>query len=192
MFRLIIDTLPNNPVLLPADLSISIGRGDACDVQLLNPSASRVHCRVIVKNGRVTLLDEGSRWGTLVNGLRVSECDLWPGDRIQIGDTSLQLVSDVDANHSTLARRSELVRSAGLTAWKRHPNIVELLNAGRWNGWFFTASESVEGISAVDRIRKIGILGMMPTDRVLQIAIDLCQSLRFAEDHGIVHRTLIV
>ena len=73
---------------------------------------------------------------------------------------------------------------------KRHPNIVALLNAGRWNGWFFTASEFVEGISAVDLIRKIGILGMMPADRVLQIAIDLCQSLRFAEDHGIIHRNI--
>ena len=42
----------------------------------------------------------------------------------------------------------------------------------------------------MDLIRKIGILGMMPTDKVLQIAVDLCQSLRFAKDCGIVHRNI--
>ena len=73
---------------------------------------------------------------------------------------------------------------------KRHPNIVELLDAGTWNGWFFTASEFIEGLSAVELIRNIGIVGMMPPDRVLQIAIDLCESLRFAEDNGIVHRNI--
>ncbi|MDA1231168.1 MAG: protein kinase [Planctomycetota bacterium] len=299
MFRLIIDTQPDNPVLLPPDLAIVIGRGGSCDVQLMDASASRMHCRVIATKGRVTLHDAGSRWGTFVNGMRITECDLKPGDRILIGETTLQLVLDKDPNHSTLARPSELVRPAGLTAWnahdengaddsmaafqssvemadgvnigfapsslppvadlrmvpgdfigttfhrysvlrllaetpngmvfhsesladkspvalkvfkptffksdadeqrftravktmfgKRHPNIVELLNAGRWNGWFFTASEYIEGISAVDLIRKIGILGMMPTDKVLQIAVDLCQSLRFAKDCGIVHRNI--
>lgn len=299
MFRLIIDAQPQNPVLLPADLSIVIGRGESCDVQLMDASASRVHCRVMAQNGRVTLHDAGSRWGTYVNGLRITVCDLRPGDRIRIGETDLQLVLDTGANQSTLARPSELLRPPGLTAWnadegspaedsndafpssdeladdtdsrfasvtsapapdrrmasedfvgttfhrysvlrvlaetpngivfcaeslndkspsalkvfkpsffkndndeqrftravktmfgKRHPNIVELLNAGRWNGWFFTASEYVEGISAVDLIRKIGILGMMPSDRVLQIAVDLCQALRFAEGNSIVHRNI--
>jgi serine/threonine protein kinase len=73
---------------------------------------------------------------------------------------------------------------------QRHPHIVELFNAGCWNGWFFTASEFVEGFSAVDLIRQIGIVGMLPADKVLVIAIDLCQALRFAEEIGIVHRNI--
>lgn len=285
---------------LPTDLAIVIGRGDTCDVQLKDPSASRVHCRVIAHGGRVTLYDAGSRWGTFVNDRRITECDLKPGDRVRIGETIMRLELQSDANHTTLAPRPQLNRPFDSTSLsvvggrvehsmidegtgddesssvddkfappaatgptnrkraltpgefigstfhryhvlslvaetrggivfraetqkdksplalkvfkpslfnsqtdeqrftravktmfgQRHPHIVELYNAGCWNGWFFTASEFVDGFSAVDLIRQIGIVGMLPADRVLQIAFDLCQSLRFAEDMGVVHRNI--
>lgn len=299
MFQLTVLKRVNDPATLSSNVAVLIGRDQSCHIQLRDPSVSRVHCRVIEHDGRVTLYDAGSRWGTFVNGKRVSECDLRPGDRIQVGETTLQLTMDSDANHTTLARRSELLRPSGMTqreianaespsvmyaGWqnafsrrddnhnqilptaapqisgrklsaekflgtvfhryrinqlvaessnglvfqaesmndqsllalkifkpscfatdvaerrfhramrtmlgKRHPNIVELLDAGKSNGWFFTASEFIDGLSAVELIRNIGIVGMMPPDRVLQIAIDLCESLRFAEDNGIVHRNI--
>jgi len=39
------------------------------------------------------------------------------------------------------------------TVEQKHFNIVELFNAGQWNGYFFTASQFVEGESFVDMIR---------------------------------------
>jgi len=51
--------------------------------------------------------------GNFVNGQRVSECDLRPGDRIQVGESTLQLTLATDASHTTLARRSELLRLQG-------------------------------------------------------------------------------
>ena len=113
MFRIGIADSQSAPTNLPRDVIVLIGRGDSCDMKLNDPSASRVHCRVIAHDGLVTLYDAGSRWGTFVNGKRVSECELRPGDRIKVGETTLQLTMDSDANHSTLARRSERSLSVG-------------------------------------------------------------------------------
>ena len=78
-------------VTLSTDGAVLIGRGDSCDVKLKDPSASRVHCRIIDQNGRIVLYDAGSRWGTFVNSERVSACELRPGDRIDIGETTIRV-----------------------------------------------------------------------------------------------------
>ena len=92
MFQFLIEPQKmSQRVALPANIAMLVGRADSCDVQLNDPSASRVHCRVIAHDGRVTLYDAGSRWGTFVNGQRVTESLLCVGDRIQVGETILQL-----------------------------------------------------------------------------------------------------
>ena len=73
---------------------------------------------------------------------------------------------------------------------KRHPGIVSLLNAGRQQGYCFTVSQLVEGESAVGLIRRIGVAGMLEPSVVLQIAVDLCEALRFAEQLKVVHRNI--
>ena len=82
-------------------------------------------------------------------------------------------------------------RAVRTTVGQKHPNIVELFNAGQWNGYFFTATQFVEGESAVDLIRRIGVAGMLPPATVLQIALDLCEALRFLEANSIVHRNIL-
>lgn len=94
---------------------ILIGRGDSCDLRLDDPSASRVHCRLLARDGKVYLTDAGSRWGTLVNGVRVNECELVAGDQITIGETVLGLTVEGHADDRTIARHSEVVRPPGLT-----------------------------------------------------------------------------
>ena len=118
MFQLIGEGNAENAFTLSTNVAVLIGRGDSCGVQLKDPSASRVHCRVIAYDGRVKLYDAGSRWGTFVNGRRVTECDLRPGDRIEVGETTLQLTTVSDANDVTLARQSELVRPLRITVRK--------------------------------------------------------------------------
>ena len=83
----------NNQILLPSDELILVGRANKCDIKLNDPSASRVHCRLLARDGNVFLSDASSRWGTFVNGKRVTEAKLESGDQITIGETILRLIA---------------------------------------------------------------------------------------------------
>ncbi len=96
MYRLSVDQTAAMSIVMPSAVAVLIGRDQSCHLPLQDPSASRVHCRIIEHDGRVRLYDAGSRWGTFVNGQRVTERDLQIGDRIQIGATILQLSLDSD------------------------------------------------------------------------------------------------
>lgn len=65
----------------------SIGREAGNDLVLADMTVSRRHCVILREGGGVIVRDEGSANGTLVNGERVSEKRLSPGDRIQVGST---------------------------------------------------------------------------------------------------------
>ncbi len=95
---------------LPSGELMLVGRGEHCDIQLHDPSASRVHCRLLSHDGKVMLTDAGSRWGTFVNGQRVDNCELRPGDEIRIGETVLRLSAEGEPRATTLARQSQLKR----------------------------------------------------------------------------------
>lgn len=68
-----------------------IGRGRQNDLKLRDTEVSRQHAVVLVQNGTVTIKDVGSSNGTYVNGVRVTEARLKPGDQIHIGRTTLVL-----------------------------------------------------------------------------------------------------
>ena len=81
-------------VLLPLawdgqESELLIGRHQACDVVLLDPSVSRQHARLIFRDGTWILLDLGSTNGTTVNGAPVTRCELRPGDQVDLGNERL-------------------------------------------------------------------------------------------------------
>jgi hypothetical protein len=96
------------PVSLSCGELVLVGRGESCGVVIDDPSASRIHCRLLARDGKVFLTDAGSRWGTFVNGKRIAECELRPGDEITIGETVLRLVAQGTPDGTTLARPSEI------------------------------------------------------------------------------------
>lgn len=67
----------------------SIGRQSTCTIPLKDSTLSRLHCEVILAGTVATLLDKGSRNGTLLNGKKIEAQVLQPGDKIQIGATTL-------------------------------------------------------------------------------------------------------
>lgn len=67
----------------------SIGRQSSNTIPLKDSTLSRLHCEVILAGNVATLLDKGSRNGTLLNGKKVEAQVLQPGDKIQIGATTL-------------------------------------------------------------------------------------------------------
>lgn len=85
---------------------ITIGRGNANDLVLNDPSVSRLHAVVKQCDGAVMLADRGSTNGVLVNGQRISgEHALRANDRVRIGIYELRLES---AEHASMVvRRAE-------------------------------------------------------------------------------------
>jgi phosphoserine phosphatase RsbU/P len=64
-----------------------IGRRETNDLRLAGSEVSRDHAEIIVENGRFTLKDRNSRYGTYVNGEQVTERTLVHGDKIRLGRT---------------------------------------------------------------------------------------------------------
>ncbi len=66
-----------------------IGRSSKCTIPLRDTNTSREHCEIQFAKGVATVLDKGSMNGTLVNGKKVAEHKLIPGDKIVIGQTAI-------------------------------------------------------------------------------------------------------
>ena len=76
---------PQPPVQLPSDGVVVLGRSRECEVRLADADTSRRHAKIACTCGRFVLYDLASTNGTFVNGERIEQRELRPGDRIQIG-----------------------------------------------------------------------------------------------------------
>jgi pSer/pThr/pTyr-binding forkhead associated (FHA) protein len=74
--------------------TLTIGRGDECAVRVPAASVSRTHCELSVDGERVRVQDMGSSNGTYVNGDRVKEVFLGPGDMLTVGRVNFRLQID--------------------------------------------------------------------------------------------------
>ncbi len=68
-----------------------LGRGSDADIVIDHKKASRRHARIFPKGAGCGIEDLGSINGTLVNGEKISEQTLFPGDSIQIADTRIRV-----------------------------------------------------------------------------------------------------
>jgi EmrB/QacA subfamily drug resistance transporter len=76
----------------------TIGREPECDLQVLDSEVSRLHAKVTVRDGVAAIDDLHSSNGTYVDGERIlAHTTLAPGDRIQIGEATIELTSPVFA-----------------------------------------------------------------------------------------------
>ncbi len=73
---------------------LTIGRAADNDVVLRDERVSRHHARIAGRRGSLVLSDLGSTNGTEVNGQRVSDVVLGAGDRIRMGETTLEVEVD--------------------------------------------------------------------------------------------------
>jgi FHA domain/Domain of unknown function (DUF1707) len=84
------------PVLLPPPGEIEharllLGRSRACTIVLADDTVSRSHAELVLDDGRWTIRDLGSSNGTWVNGRRVVEAEVRPGDEVVLGDCRFRL-----------------------------------------------------------------------------------------------------
>jgi len=88
---------------VPQQQVVRVGRAADCEIPLNDPSVSRIHFEIRIEDGRANLRDTGSRWGTLVNGVRTASHDLNAGDMIRVGETVLQWALESRPEATTLA-----------------------------------------------------------------------------------------
>ena len=94
--ELIILSGPGAGTAIPVTGSATIGREPECDLQVLDSEVSRLHAKVTIRDGRAWIDDLHTVNGTYVNGERILEpYTLAPGDRIQIGEATIQLTARV-------------------------------------------------------------------------------------------------
>ena len=70
-----------------------IGRHPECDVRIKLSSISRRHCCIAQVDQAMIIRDLGSRHGVWVNGTRVDEKTLQPGDQLAIGPIMFKVAS---------------------------------------------------------------------------------------------------
>ena len=71
-----------------------IGRREDCDLRIPLGEVSRKHCRIVRDGDSLKLEDLGSSNGTFLNGQRVQEAMLGPGDTVQVGPVVFVLQID--------------------------------------------------------------------------------------------------
>ncbi|HKA16529.1 MAG TPA: DUF4388 domain-containing protein [Myxococcota bacterium] len=76
---------PQPPVSLPREGEVVLGRSRECEVRLPDIDTSRRHAKIVCSGGHFVLYDLASTNGTFVNGERIAQRELRPGDRLQIG-----------------------------------------------------------------------------------------------------------
>lgn len=71
-----------------------IGRREDCDLRIPLGDVSRKHCRMIREADSFRMEDLGSSNGTYVNGQRIQEAILQPGDTVRVGPVLFVLQVD--------------------------------------------------------------------------------------------------
>jgi hypothetical protein len=85
--------------ILLRDGRFTIGRGNRCDLRLEHPSVSRQHVRLVPTDTSWFISDLYSKNGTLLNGRRIRNEWVRPGDFIRIGAYKLRFGAMRDDNH---------------------------------------------------------------------------------------------
>jgi FHA domain/Domain of unknown function (DUF1707) len=68
-----------------------LGRAPGCQLVFADDTVSRRHAELRMVDGRWILRDLGSSNGTWVNGRRVMEAEVAPGDEVQLGGCAFRL-----------------------------------------------------------------------------------------------------
>jgi len=72
-------------------LAVTIGRSDQCDISVKDSSMSGKHAEISKINGEIKVRDLGSANGIYLNGERIEEGELFDGDVLRLGQTSVRI-----------------------------------------------------------------------------------------------------
>ncbi len=136
---------------------VFIGRSPSCTISLEDAKVSRKHVRLLIEDGQARVTDLGSRNGTLVNGDKLeAEIILLPGDRLQVGDSTVLFepsarasLSDREADgelHTSPVE--ELIPAVGAVAGLYHAGVALLSATSEAMVLRRAAEELARGVNA--------------------------------------------
>src|SRR5208283_5585953 len=76
----------------------TIGRVEDNTLQIAEPSVSSHHCEVLLRGGEVVVRDLSSTNGTFINGEKVTESVIKPGQILRLGQIEMRLETDTAAS----------------------------------------------------------------------------------------------
>ncbi len=90
MPALLMITGPSAGLRYELNVEATLGRSPSCEIPLEDSKVSRRHAKIVLSAGQARITDLGSRNGTVVNGEKIeAEAVLLPGDRLQVGDSTI-------------------------------------------------------------------------------------------------------
>jgi len=93
---------------------ITIGRVDDNTFPIAEPSVSSHHCEVLLRGNEVMVKDLGSTNGTYINGQKITEGILKPGQVLRLGQVEVRLESDTPAGAAKKAVDQTMVLPQGV------------------------------------------------------------------------------
>ena len=115
---------------------LTIGRRETCDICLRLPNVSGLHCELSNRDGYWYIRDLGSTNGIKVNGARVPQKLLHPGDKVTIakrhwtieyvlkaGQRAMEEMMEDDVMSQSLLEKAGLVRPKREQQRQRGPNL---------------------------------------------------------------------
>jgi len=73
----------------------TVGRVEDNMFQVAEPSVSSHHCEILKEGNKVIIKDLNSTNGTFINGEKITESELKPGQMLRLGQVEIQLQTDV-------------------------------------------------------------------------------------------------
>ena len=97
---------------------------------------------------------------------------------------AVKILPQVTENAAAYEQR--FLREARALARLNHPNIITIFDFGKTQGLYYFVMEFVDGVTLRDAIAG----GQLSAKDALAIVTQLCDSLQFAHEEGIVHRDI--
>jgi pSer/pThr/pTyr-binding forkhead associated (FHA) protein len=114
--------LTEGPSILLDKPILLLGRHQECDIQLVSRKVSRRHCCIAQVGDHLVVRDLGSTNGIRINGVRVVEGNLKPGDELTIGSYRYEVRWEALAAEPAPRRRTTAVRPQAIPA---APSVVD-------------------------------------------------------------------
>jgi pSer/pThr/pTyr-binding forkhead associated (FHA) protein len=148
------------------DEKFLIGRSESCQLRPKSESISRKHCVIVLKEGRVLLLDLKSRNGTFVNEKQLSPDKakiLKSGDRLRCGQLEFEVLIEVSIANTKQPEVQSVKEAAGRMTEQSSLDSRESLDI---SSWLAEADQIDRSKPVVDKELETRQIAMEDTTRV--------------------------